>query len=818
MLSTFRIGTLLRALFALLTCTYAIGASAACTTNLVQAIGQWTVSDPSTTTTLRLEQGTYPITADSGGFGNPVKGGPLIILGGYIKGHDCSDNFRSRDASTTVLDGGGGNSVFSLVVSKSVQVTVVTFKNFRGFGVLFEGTNSDASVTIDHVIGVGNSQLQFIGGGNTILRDVLVYNQPNSSNHDIAALLIDSIHDASTATNLTVVDNAGPGVDLRSLEGKGSSISIYNSIIAKNLFEQNFIYDFTHNTNKPHVSYLITDNDESSAEGFVQDHAQFVDAKFVDPANHNYHLQYAPPIISPGIDAGTTSVPNGLPGTDIEGHARTHGSQVDLGAYETNVPYSGSYVVTSMADNGNNTSPTANTLRWAVVSAKHAAASAGSGVHTYLIAFDLPNGPACPNVIALNTAAAMPSIDFDLVVDGETQAKWTPNTSYTGFDANLCVGINGRGTLANAFHTVGNGHLVVKGIAFGGFADAAVRLDAGSGNQLTGNQFGNLCMGGTQFCSNKDGVHISGTSDASWVGTFDDPSTRNYIVDNTSNGIYIENDSGDNYVVNNLIGLGADSINNTLGNGHGVYVYQSPQNYIGYNTIDNSVNAGLTLNGAPATLNIVQYNRIGRPETGNGDSSNGVQAILVTGGALFNTIGAGANESGGGNLISSDDEGIYLAPTAGIGNRVLGNEIASVDLAIDLGVMGPTPNDSGDNDSGPNKMQNYPLISHAYATATTIWIEGDVYSIPLQSYRLDFYGGSCCNHGRGDPIHYYGHDASGVTDGSGHVHFWARLPKPSSMMGISATATSATGDTSETGDYAPMESDLIFRDDVETHG
>jgi hypothetical protein len=63
-----------------------------------------------------------------------------------------------------------------------------------------------------------------------------------------------------------------------------------------------------------------------------------------------------------------------------------------------------------------------------------------------------------------------------------------------GFNANLCIG-NGSGVYANAFRTAAGGRLTVLGMRFGGFADASLRLDGGSGHQIYGNQIGGAGIG-----------------------------------------------------------------------------------------------------------------------------------------------------------------------------------------------------------------------------------------------------------------------------------------------------------------------------------
>lgn len=157
-------------------------------------------------------------------------------------------------------------------------------------------------------------------------------------------------------------------------------------------------------------------------------------------------------------------------------------------------------------------------------------------------------------------------------------------------------------------------------------------------------------------------------------------------------------------------------------------------------------------------------------------------------------------------------------------NRVLANTIqTATGLPIDLGLAGPTPDDALDADTGPNALQNYPVVLHAHRTAQFIWIEGTLDTSANAAFRLDFYWGCCADAiGRGMPVLSLG-NATTPTDGAGHAHFWARLPSPAlqiptlSLGAISATATDTAGDTSEVGTVATEDTDLIYRDDLEHH-
>ncbi len=73
-------------------------------------------------------------------------------------------------------------------------------------------------------------------------------------------------------------------------------------------------------------------------------------------------------------------------------------------------------------------------------------------------------------------------------------------------------------------------------------------------------------------------------------------------------------------------------------------------------------------------------------------------------------------------------------------------------LAIDLGNDGVTPNDPCDSDSGPNDLQNYPILSAALSTGEQITITGSLDSLPNSTFVLDFFANEQCDpsgHGQG---------------------------------------------------------------------
>lgn len=828
----FRVAVVAAFVFAGATQALAVCVSPTSTPSLYDKLVEWGSGDDKTVT-IDLEQGTYAINVDidqrgpgenscCDSYGHNAN---LVIRGGYKPGTSCDPSQRSLDGTLTTLDGGGGNSRFFLWINGTASVSAVTFQNFTGTnGVEFFGlVGGSPTLKVDHVLGIGNQTMLF-QASTTALQDVLVTVQPAAGL--VPALQIVATDQYATATHLTVVGNGGAGLSVANQFGGNVPVSVFNSIFYNNASGDIVGYDAADNHDVNVYSSIAVISGNSNDDDYIPP-GQAVDVIAADPKLQNYRPYPGTPGMSPAINAGTSAVIGGEPATDLEGNPRIVGGAPDMGAYESAVSYFQTYVVTTSADNGDNASPTTNSLRWAMANAKQSAAGQILP-KTYRIAFDLsPSG--CPPVLALNTAHALPDIDFDLTVDGTTQAGWQANTTFTGFDGVICIGLNGGDALPYAFHTVASdafhvGRLSVLGLGFGGFTDAAIRLGAGSGHRIFGNRIGGVGVPvGLLYlhAANQDGVRITGSTGTSFVGAFDDASTRNVFADNTGIAVNVDSfvsaSTAGSYIVNNLIGL-ADNGATPIANGSGIFVNGSPRNTIEYNTVSGSTGVGVTISGAAAQFNVLQHNMIGVPEVGSGSAANGTQGVVVNNGARNSTIGATRTSVDGGNLIASVAQGVYVSPSGGIGNLTNGNSyLVTSALPLDLGGVGQTANDALDADTGPNDLQNYPVLLHAYRTLKYEWIEGTLDTFANDAFRLDFYLKACCT-GSYTAYDFLGRDSTGITDAAGHVHFWARIPAPepgTPLAGVAAADSAVNGDTSEIGPAIAESTDMIFRDDFD---
>jgi hypothetical protein len=184
-------------------------------------------------------------------------------------------------------------------------------------------------------------------------------------------------------------------------------------------------------------------------------------------------------------------------------------------------------------------------------------------------------------------------------------------------------------------------------------------------------------------------------------------------------------------------------------------------------------------------------------------SGNTLTGIFIAGG---NCCGQGSSDHNlvQGNLIGTQKDGITALGNGtdgvalqadAVGNRILSNSIfANGEQGIDLGATGPTPNDLGDTDTGPNRLQNFPVLSSAKTISGTTTIAGTLNSRPFERYTIQFFSNPSGDEGQT----FIGQKVVS-TDGVGNATF-SFSPTTAVAVGrqITATATrNSTGDTSE---------------------
>ena len=217
----------------------------------------------------------------------------------------------------------------------------------------------------------------------------------------------------------------------------------------------------------------------------------------------------------------------------------------------------------------------------------------------------------------------------------------------------------------------------------------------------------------------------------------------------------------------------------------------------------NSTVRGLVINGfsgngisVPSSNNIIAGNFIGTDSTGATGVPNGLNGVIITNGSN-NTVG-GTNAGDGNTIAFNTLVGVVVVGTA-TGNQILTNDIFSNGgLGIDLGDDGVTPNDPGDADTGPNNLQNFPIITNVIETTPTTLVFFSLDSTANTTFRIEFFSNVAVDpSGNGEGQTFL--DATTVTtDGTGNFtgFFFANNDAAVGQF-VTVTATDPSGNTSE---------------------
>jgi hypothetical protein len=394
------------------------------------------------------------------------------------------------------------------------------------------------------------------------------------------------------------------------------------------------------------------------------------------------------------------------------------------------------------------------------------------------------------------------------------------------------IGLNIAGTvkLRNAGHGI---HCIGStDNTIGGTTSAACNIssaNSGAGIRLDDYSDRNVIMG------NFLGVDVTGTKDLGNVGNGVTIShsynnavggavqgSGNLISGNNDRGIWIANGATGNTIQGNLIGTdvtGTKALGNT-GRGVGIEGGASGSNLIGGSEAGarNIISANGTAANPAAGVGIesdgnrVQGNYIGTDITGTLALGNKAYGVTIRNGGANNLIGgAGFSE---GNVIAFNASG-GIQVLAGKGNQFSANSIFdNAGLGINLDNDAVTPNDPLDADTGPNNLQNCPVLLAATNTASGVRIIGTLNTTPNTSgVVLEFFANDVPDpSGYGEGKTFLGR-ITVATDGAGNAAFNQIIPAAVTPVSyLSATAT-AGGNTSEfsAGVVAMAEPRLTLR-------
>ncbi len=384
---------------------------------------------------------------------------------------------------------------------------------------------------------------------------------------------------------------------------------------------------------------------------------------------------------------------------------------------------------------------------------------------------------------------------------------------------NTLIGTPGHGNVVSG--NTGHG-IQVLGTATGVLVQANRVGTDPSGNAERGN--------GTQGA---DGINVTGGGSSGVTIGGTSAGTGNVISGNLSDGVAVANGVSDVTIVGNLVGTNAGG-NAAIGNGRvltspdaqgcchsGIFVGTATNVVVGgtgpaAGNLVSGNHTGLWIGTAPGIL--VEGNDIGVDVGGSGylpnDGDGGIALYGTTNGVVTaNTIsgntafagifvsdGAAGNSIEDNTLEGNSGAAIALNAPAGSGNTFRANSMSGNALGIDLGWDNVTANDALDADTGPNGLQNWPLLaSVANGGGVTTLQTGTVQGEAGTAYEMEVFASPSCNasgYGEGaTPVKLF---TTPATNGSGEVTFSTTI-SPQLPVGtvVTATLTHPDGSTSE---------------------
>jgi trimeric autotransporter adhesin len=744
--------------------TYCVDTPALLESALVQVTTHSNDSD------IRIVSGTYELDGLNLDMGD-IAVGNLAISGGWSDG--CAQRI-SNDSRLTVLAGSTTQS-FQLVGGRGIDMRALSFYKFAivrtrrkgdigGYNVNWDGVQLDTVSAIDT-----SSE----SAGAIDLRNVIVHDS-GSAISDCMWTIAQEVNDGFSTTLLAHSTFAlNQGNKQVCLIGVETQKLVRNNIFDGDALQQSVFVASTEATlqrNRVQTlgglppSAVSTDN-FTTAPGFI------------DVAVRDFRLAAG----SPAINRGFMVLPGGQGQYDVFGKIRWTGFRPDLGALESGVVESSVFMVTNANDSG------PGSLRQAVI-------DANANADASIIQFDIPN--ACGNRILL--VSQLPVVTGPLWVSGYSQPGSAPNASDTSFDAQLCVTlVAGQNEFAHAFRTQSSGSSMrIEGVAFGGFTasvgnNATIALGDVNESVIRGNQFGGISNVGTLPPSNTD-ISIAGTTHDAQIGgpLLSDRNlfSRALVEANVAIGSLARGTQ----VMGNWFGMHRDG-GAVLAADVAIAIEGADSSLRGNRFVQGSV--GIMLSANSSERNRIQGNIFGLDAHG---ASAPMQVAVSVRGGKNNIIGAVANQETGGNVIDGSTSAairIFTTNATPLSARVRGNSIHDSvgHMDIDLAAAGPTLNDAGDADEGPNRTMNHPVLASVTDTNSFFSIAGSIDTKP-GSILIDIYGSYRCTAGlRGDSLHHL----ASVSTSNGQFALQMPLNIDNPYPFISATATDSDGNTGE---------------------
>jgi uncharacterized repeat protein (TIGR01451 family) len=333
-------------------------------------------------------------------------------------------------------------------------------------------------------------------------------------------------------------------------------------------------------------------------------------------------------------------------------------------------------------------------------------------------------------------------------------------------------------------------------------------LITGSSNLVQGNYVGTDWTGTARLGNTSTAILVFGSSNT--IGGSE--AGAGNILAGSQFGLWVNESSvtpsRNNRIQGNYVGTNAASARGLGNTSIGMLVF-GQDNLVGGtapgagNVIAGNLGEGLRIAGTTATGTLVQGNYIGTDAAGVTGLGNAGPGIQIFNGAHGITIGGSV--AGAANVIARNTgPGISLLPIleTAFGNAFLSNSIHSNGLlGIDLYVVGVTPNDPGDADTGPNNLQNFPVLTSASSDGVNTMFSGTLNSTPNTAFTVEIFSNPTCDaSGNGEGQTVIG-SLIVTTDAEGQGSFNNQVV-PVAAVGLQLTATATNNATRDTSEFS----------------
>ena len=418
----------------------------------------------------------------------------------------------------------------------------------------------------------------------------------------------------------------------------------------------------------------------------------------------------------------------------------------------------------------------------------------GAGVRAFFSSGSRIGGatPGARNIISGNLGMGV-QIDVNsigCVVQGNFIGT---DASGTNALANACDGI----FINNGAHNslIGGSSAAARNIIAGNGNAVAINVANTSGVLIQGNFIG-TDVTGTKLLPLNQGVFLVNGSGLIGGASATPGTPPGNVINAASFGVSL---SANSVVQGNLIGTDATGTQDFGGTADAITMAVNNCTVGGTNAGEGNVISGFLQHGITfggGANNVIQGNRIGTDITGTLPIPNGSFGI--------NLSSTRDNVIGPGNVIAFNGRDGINSQGFEVNNRITANSIfanggGAQDLGIDLGVNGANANDPGDTDDGPNRLQNYPILTDVTTSLAGITLQGFLSSAPNTSYAVEFFANEICAGSQLCEGQTFIGATNLTTDASGTNFFAVTFAGANAALRFkaSATATDAAGNTSE---------------------